>query len=201
MSKRRKNGGTHRIDTVARRDRDHQALVLRRQGLTYNEVAQEMGMRDKATAFRAVERAMNRIEAPDVEHLRAVENQKLDVLERRCWDALRAEQEILANWREPAQIVAELLDKGAERDDIIKAVARGSENRRRQTESMMKIVDRLTRITERRARLNGLDAPVEAHIDTTGSITVEISPKLTTVKGMDQPELVIDQDGNVEKTQ
>lgn len=109
-------------DTALERATGIRLLTLRTQGLTYEQIAQEMGYADGSGARHALRRALDRHEAEAAADLRHIENMRLDADER----ALRG---IIGNAQAPAK-------------DRIAAV-----NSR-------------TRVSARRARLNGLDAPI-----------------------------------------
>lgn len=101
-------------------------LTLRSNGLTYAQIATELGYADASGARHALIRALDRHEAENAAELRAIENMRLDADER----ALRA-------------IIA---DTNAKVGDRIRAV------------------DARTRLSARRARLNGLDAPLQVEV-------------------------------------
>lgn len=69
---------------AARIDKDNQAVQLRRQGLTYDQIGKTIGL-SAAGAFAAVTRAQNRIIRDDVEQLRKIENDRLDTIQQALW--------------------------------------------------------------------------------------------------------------------
>lgn len=101
-------------------------LTLRAAGMTYEQIAQEVGYADGSGARQALMRALERHEAENVTELRTIENLRLDTDER----ALRA-------------IIG---DTSASVKDRVAAI-----NAR-------------TRLSARRARMNGLDAPVQVQL-------------------------------------
>lgn len=110
----------HRDINAAERAR--QAVALRLQRLSYEEIATRCGYADRASCYNAVQREMNRRVVKDVDALRAEEAASLDVLEAECWKRL--------------------YDKDYEK-------------------SMLFAVDRIIQIKERRAKLLGLDTPID----------------------------------------
>ncbi len=116
-----------RPDAVAAATRQADALALRVKGMTFRQIGDALGC-DGSTAYRHVRDALAATLAECAElaeHLRELENQRLDELQASLWD---------------------------------KALA-----------GVLPAADRVLRIMERRARLNGLDAPQKiAPTDPTG---------------------------------
>lgn len=72
------------------RERDRKAVDLALTGLSYAEIADELGMANRSVAWKAVHRAIDRQEHESVADLRALENAKYDKTERRLWKILDA---------------------------------------------------------------------------------------------------------------
>lgn len=66
-------------------ERQAEALQLRKQGQSYDEIAEALGYADKTGAYKAVKAALGAILAPAVEELRDVEGQALDVAQEAIW--------------------------------------------------------------------------------------------------------------------
>jgi len=64
---------------------DREALRLRSQGLSYREIADELGV-DTSTAYRRTQRALSAVPVEDVESYRLLELDRLDALQRAIWD-------------------------------------------------------------------------------------------------------------------
>lgn len=62
---------------VESREREGNALRLRREGLDYEEIAAQVGWESEAGARHAVQRALRRHHEPDVEAFRQIEGQRL----------------------------------------------------------------------------------------------------------------------------
>ncbi len=60
------------------------ALELRTSGMSYEQIARECGYSDRSAAHRAVQRELQRVVVKNVEELRGVEAQTLDVLQMEC---------------------------------------------------------------------------------------------------------------------
>lgn len=117
-------------------ERDLRALKLRQTGMSYTDIARACGFKSKQNAFAAVKTLINRHEAESVEELRAIENLRIDALQEMIWPDVTP----------PDAETFERMDTKA----LIAAKA-----------SLLETVDRVLRIMERRAKLNGLDAPVQ----------------------------------------
>jgi hypothetical protein len=73
-------------------EREHQAVQLALAGATFDQIAQQVGYANRSAAWKAVQRALARVEAHDVGSLREVEGARLDRLQVAVWPAaLRGE--------------------------------------------------------------------------------------------------------------
>ena len=70
---------------VRARGRDIAAVDLRAAGLTYQQIADQLGWKGRDGAYRAVERALNRQEFESATNLRRLEGARLDALQRGLW--------------------------------------------------------------------------------------------------------------------
>jgi hypothetical protein len=66
-------------------DREIQAISLRRQGLTYAEIAQQVGYSDHVGAMRAVKRGMQKALQEPADELREIEASRLDLAQAKIW--------------------------------------------------------------------------------------------------------------------
>ena len=76
--------GRHRNHALAAARRT-QAVQLRTQGWTYEAIAQQLGYSNRGTAFAIVRKALDTHEAEEVQHLRALETARLDMLQASLW--------------------------------------------------------------------------------------------------------------------
>ena len=65
-------------------ERARQALNLRKQGYTLEEIAKQCGYQDKSGAYRAIKRELDRVIIEEVEDLRKLEALRYDVLLKAC---------------------------------------------------------------------------------------------------------------------
>lgn len=96
QQKRRKrqgaNGRKTTPKTLAGRERQRQALQLRTAGYSFDQIAEQLGYADRASAYNAVRQVMQRNEAVDVEERRLTEDARMDALTRAVWpSALRGD--------------------------------------------------------------------------------------------------------------
>lgn len=68
------------VRTTTTAERDAQAASLRNTGLSYKQIAEQLGYADKGNAWRAVQRALTAIVREPAEQLRATEASRLDDL-------------------------------------------------------------------------------------------------------------------------
>jgi len=122
-------------DTAAR---DGEACRLRTTGMTYAQVAEQLGYHDASHARQGVERAMTATLSEPAEALRQLELLKLDQMSAVAWRVLDT----------PTPIVS------AGKIMVLNGVAL------RDPMPVLAAIDRLLRISERRCRLLGLDAVI-----------------------------------------
>ena len=79
--------GARGTKLVKDRERAARALSLRLAGLSYPQIAEQMGYRDKSGAHRAVMRLLERRESEGAEEIRAIEDARLDRLQTAVWPA------------------------------------------------------------------------------------------------------------------
>ncbi len=66
-------------------DREAEVLKLRRGGLTFDLIAKELGFKHASGAHKAYVNACKRIVANDVEEIRRVESERLDIAQSAIW--------------------------------------------------------------------------------------------------------------------
>ncbi|MGB3893772.1 MAG: hypothetical protein WA942_05890 [Mycolicibacter sinensis] len=71
----------------AERERALKALALRREGLSYRAIAEQLDWGDESSARYAVTRLLDRTEAEEVAEMRYIEGERLDELQRTHWAA------------------------------------------------------------------------------------------------------------------
>ena len=67
-------------------EREQRVLRLRRQGWTFDMIAKEVGYKQPSSAHRAYENACKRIIHEDVEAIRKLESDRLDIATAAIWN-------------------------------------------------------------------------------------------------------------------
>lgn len=145
-----------RTRSVATRDRDTRALELRRHGLGYDQIAVQMGWRNRSSAYDAVQRALADSAYEAAEEVRAIEAARLD-------DLTLVLNRVLATHH---FVVSAATGKVARHPDTGEPLLDDA--------PIIHAVAGLLRIAERRAKLLGLDAPTRHEVITTDALDAEI---------------------------
>lgn len=85
---RRSRGGAASAASIVRADREREAVVLRRAGSSYEEIAKRVGFADRSGAKKAVERGLSRWMRGADEELRAMELERTEAIIRRLWPSI-----------------------------------------------------------------------------------------------------------------
>ncbi|MEU4574841.1 hypothetical protein [Nonomuraea sp. NPDC023979] len=146
------NGRFERTATTAARDAE--AARLRSRGLTYRQIAEQLGMAGPGKAHEAVKRVLAETVADAAEDLRQVELERLDQMYQAALKVLEGEHYAVSHGK-VVYLEGEttpLADNGP----------------------VLAAIDRLLKIQERRAKLLGLDAPAKTSVTVSDAITSEI---------------------------
>jgi len=141
---RRKVGGDERAIKTTERDRT--AAQLREDGVGWLVIAERLGYASPGHAHQAVQKLLDRIPVEAVEALRKSENARLDAARAAALDVLRRRHVAVSN----GQLVYEDKD-GRQRPVEDDAPA-------------LKALEVIVRISERMAKLNGLDAAQQVEL-------------------------------------
>jgi hypothetical protein len=134
-----------RSRTVDQIERDARAVEYRRRGLTYRQIASEMGWKNQASAYEAVQRGLNDAIAEPAGEVRQLELERLDEYQRYALRVLAAPHLVVSQ----GVVVINPANGQPLTDDA----------------PVLAALDRLLKISERRAKLLGLDAPARARIE------------------------------------
>lgn len=135
-------------------ERDGRALALRKQHLTYDQIAEQLGLSSKSAAYAAVQRALARVPYEAADEVRQIENERLEQMARRTLAVMVGTHVRLSG----GEIVRD--EHGNPLTDPM---------------PVLKAVDSMLKIMERRARLLGLDAPVDVNMITSTQVDIEIA--------------------------
>jgi len=142
-----------RSRSLATREKDIRALDLRRRGLSYPQIAAETGC-SLSTAHAMVQRALADSAREAAEEVRQIEAGRLDDLTRTLNRVLLARHIVVSQ----GQVMKhpETGETLTDHDPVIRAVLA------------------LVRVSERRAKLLGLDAPTRHEVITMDAVEAEI---------------------------
>lgn len=141
-------------DNLDASQRAREALELRRRGKQWAEIAVELGYADRASAYNAAKRLLDRTEFESVEEYRAIEADRLD-------EAHRTQLEHLTKVKLT----------GAPED--VSAVA--------------KAVSAIVKVSDRRSKLLGLDAPTRVDVAHSGEDFAATAARLMKEIGLAVP--------------
>ena len=147
------------VRSIETAKRDAEAARLRSRGRTYSQIAEELGYCDKGAAHHAVARVFDgfRVEARDL--LIKIELDKLDMMTRAVIDVLEAKHYLVSDGR--------IVYIGAKDDPDHRELLDDA--------PVLQAVDRLLKISDRRAKLLGLDAPKRVEVsDTTPDLDAAV---------------------------
>ena len=133
--------------SLATRENDARALEFRRRGLSYEQISAQMEWRSPSSAHESVQRALADSAREASEEVRQIEAARLDELTRTLMRVLATKHYVVSV---ASGVVAKHPETGQPLQDdapVIQAVAG------------------LVRISERRAKLLGLDAPARARVE------------------------------------
>jgi hypothetical protein len=137
-----------RSRTVAQIERDSQAVELRRRGLSYRQIAAQLEWKNQASAYEAVKRGLADAITEPAAEVRRLELDRLDEYQRHALRVLAT-----PHWTVSQGVVVKLED------------ANGAEQPLADDAPVLAALDRLIKISERRARLLGLDAPARTRVE------------------------------------
>ncbi|MFD9764733.1 hypothetical protein ACFWXI_14520 [[Kitasatospora] papulosa] len=140
-----RGGNGQYFRTLSDAQRDAEAARLRARGLTYQQIADELGWTSRGDAHHAVQRALEATVKEAADEVRAIELDRLDTLYVAAMDVLERQHVTVSNGRVVSLNEEPLPDDGP----------------------VLAAIDRLLKIQERRSKLLGLDAPSKAAISIT----------------------------------
>jgi hypothetical protein len=147
---------TARLDTA---ERDAEAARMRAQSKTYQEIADALGYADKGAAYYGVDRALKAVVREPAENLRKLQRARLDEMRVVARKVMLSTHYAHSAGR---LILSPTGEDGAPKplvDDMPKLAA----------------VDRLLRIEEREAKLEGTDAPTKFENLSAEAVLAEIA--------------------------
>lgn len=139
-----------RARSIAQIERDAQFLELRRRGLSYRQIAAQMLVSSQKTAYEAVQRALKDAIQEPADEVRQIELDRLDELMRHALRVLATPHYVVSQIK--GEVITFLDVNGTDKPVVDDA-------------PILAAIDRLLKISERRAKLLGLDAPTRTRIE------------------------------------
>lgn len=135
---------------VVQEERARQMLAAKAAGATWQQIADEFGYATRQAAMRFVHSHTSRHLAAGIDAYRAVENEKLDMVEAELWPILQNDEHDVA--------------------------------------LRIRAADSINRLSARRSRLNGWDAPVK--VDLSVGVRAELLDALAELRDLVEGEVV-----------
>lgn len=161
-----------RVEAKKKREIAVEALV---KGYDWDAVAILAGYSSRGSACQAVNEYLRGYPVEELEEWRSLENLKLNRLEREVWKVLDAEHVVIQHGKIVGRFAGYATDPETHevlRDNDGKPIATYDEVT--DHDPALRAVAQLLRIYERRAKLNGLDAPVVIRVEDEEGLDTEI---------------------------
>jgi len=147
--------------TPTEKAKELQATILRmyRDNPNISEIARTLGFTPQYT-YKLYSKALKAIIAPEVEEHRKLENERLDVMHSEAMRILKAFHPYVSS----GAVVRDVVDD-ENGNPVVDENGNFKTIRLQNSDPVLKAIDRLIKISERRARLWGLDTPVNSKLD------------------------------------
>lgn len=146
--------------TTADRDRDLRAVEFARRGLTYDQIAGQMGYKDPSGAWRAVQRGLTEAFREEAGALTQMEAERLNAL-RRLFERIAATKHYAVSLGS-GKVIMDPANPGQPLTDDGPAMQAGLA---------------LLRVSESWRKLKGLDAPAKSRVEVIGEDAVDAEIK------------------------
>lgn len=160
-------GGNGRFArTLETAQKDAEAVALRSKGWTFQRIADELGLADKASAYHAVQRAFADVPYEAVDEARRLDLERIDRLIDQAWAVMEREHVAYSNGQVVRQRTGDVErdDDGFERlDDKGKTIPVYEPVM--DDGPVLQAIDRIRSLLERRAKIIGYDAPVRSRVE------------------------------------
>lgn len=166
------------------RERENRAVAMRRDNHDYGTIARACGWETEAGARLAVERALKRAEATNIEEYRRVEGAKLDQAEAELLEIRQTRHVVVSHGRV-------VYDLGPDNEDG----SRGESVPVEDVGPRIRAIQAFIRVAERRSKLMGGDAPmrkvIEVYTEELGQKAVdELNAQLAALEEIEAREQV-----------
>jgi hypothetical protein len=176
----------HRVPQFERNtetiERDHRAAEMRARGMTYPQIGAQFGVTRQA-AHQMVQRAIADIPTEGGETIKSMELMKLDAIERRAY--------LVANSKHPVVSASgKIVKRVVDQDGSL------VEQELEDDGPVLKALDTLLKVQERRARLLGLNAPTNVRVETVSydpdAVDAELEQFRALLAGSGDPATLLD---------
>lgn len=140
--------------TIEGAERDAKAARLKSRGLSYGQIAANLGYENASGAYKAVQRALVAVPAESVDELRRIQSEQIDALVAKAFEVLESTH--FAFTQHGELVLAP--DGQPLIDDM----------------PVLHAIDRLIRLAERRSKLMGMDAPTRHEVTTLDYLDAQI---------------------------
>jgi hypothetical protein len=158
------DGGGRFIRVLSSVERDAEAAKLRARGHTYDQIATELGYSDRSNARDGVMRCLDATVAEPAAEVRKIELDRLDYLWRKGLEVLERDHITVQH----GKVIRRQVGVERHKDGIEKLDPDGKPipiyEDLLDDEPVLRAIAVLVKISERRARLQGLDTPVKADL-------------------------------------
>lgn len=162
--------------------RRRRAVQLRCEGKTFRQIGQELGC-SEPRAWEIYQKGIaKRADRETADQMRELENERLDEMSRRAREVLVRRHVIVSQGKIVGRYVGIARDDDGEpvRDHDGKVIPLYEELE--DDAPVLQALDRLLKIAERRAKLNGLDMPVRIEIENVSELDRQIEEELAALK-------------------
>jgi hypothetical protein len=174
MTEGTRGGDGKFVRTIKNAQRDADAAALRAKGWSFQRIANELGFASKGKAHDAVSRAFADIPTEDTEEAKRLDLERIDRLLEFTWDVLEREHVTISDGHVVRRkIGTEHDENGYERlDDEGKPTPLYEDVM--DDDPVLRSVDRIAKLLERRAKIIGYDAPARSEVITMDAIEAAI---------------------------
>lgn len=127
------------------RIKEQKAIALRLQGKTFEQIAEEVGYADRASAYMRTMNAIRREVVEDVAEIRDLEIARIDAMVDSLWPVAMGDPDLIRQFLDTAKLMPMRDDSAAEVVYVISPLAK------------LQAIDKMIKLMERRSRFLGLD--------------------------------------------
>lgn len=146
--------------TIEGAERDAEAARLKSRGLSYGQIARNLGYETDSGAYKAVQRALAAVPAESVDELRRIQAEQIDALTAKAIEVLESTH--YAHTQHGELVRGPEGPNGEPGEPLIDSMP------------VLHAIDRVIRLAERRSKLMGMDAPSRHEVVTLDYLDAQI---------------------------